>query len=137
MAASRPCLTTLCGWCVGKQWPHSLPGPGVRLHGPLAVLCGQRAGTLPLADHVPDPALTLNAPLAELREDLSFEVQPVKILNRQVKKLRRQVIPMVKVLLTIELVKKVTWEPEKSLKRNQPLLIQEQGKLKISRTKFL
>ena len=44
---------------------------------------------------------------------------------------------MVKVLFRNELVKKVTWEHEKSLQQSQPLLIQEQGKLKIVRTKFL
>ena len=87
--------------------------------------------------NVPDPSHTLEASLVELREHLSFEVQPVKILDQQVKTLRRKVIPMVKVLLRSDLVQKVTWEPEKLLKRSQPLLIQDQGKPKISRTKFL
>ena len=90
-----------------------------------------------LKRYEPDLSHTLQAPLVELRGHLSFEVQPVKILDRQVKMLRRKVIPMVKVLLRSDLVQKVTWEPEKLLKRSQPLLIQEQGKPKISRTKFL
>ena len=60
----------------------------MRPHGPLAKLCSRCAGTLPLADHVPDPSHKLEAPLVELREDFSFEVQPVKILDRQVKKIR-------------------------------------------------
>ena len=109
----------------------------MRPHGPLAALCSRCAGTLPFADHVPYPSHTLESPLVELREDLSIEVQPVKTLDWQVKNLRRKVIPMVKVLLRSDLVEKVMWEPEKSLKRSQPLLIKEQGRPKISRANFL
>ena len=82
MAAAQPYLTALGGRCAGQWWPQGLPGYVVRLHGPLAKLCSRCVSTLSLADHVPDPSHTLEAPLAELREDFSFEVQPVKILDR-------------------------------------------------------
>ena len=40
----------------------------------------------------------LEAPSMELNEDLSFEVQPVGIVDQKLKELRNKVIPMVKVL---------------------------------------
>ena len=51
-----------------------------------------------LKKYIPDPSHILEAPPIELEEDLSFEVQPIAIVDQEMKQLRSKVIPMVKVL---------------------------------------
>ena len=51
-----------------------------------------------LRKYVLDPSHILEAPPIELNEDLSFEVQPVGIVDQEIKELRNKVFPMVKVL---------------------------------------
>ena len=50
-----------------------------------------------LKKYIFDPSNALEAPLIELTEDLSFEVQPMGIIDQKLKELRNMVIPMVKV----------------------------------------
>ena len=45
-----------------------------------------------------DPSHVLEAPPIELKEDLSFEVQLIGIIDQKLKELRNKVIPIVKVL---------------------------------------
>ena len=49
-------------------------------------------------ERIHDVFHVLEAPLVELRDDLSFEVQLVGIVDQRLKVLRNKVIPMVKVL---------------------------------------
>ncbi|WRX18518.1 Integrase [Theobroma cacao] len=51
-----------------------------------------------LKKYVPDPFHILKAPPTELQQDLKFEVQLVRILDRKDRVLRNKNIPMVKVL---------------------------------------
>ena len=51
-----------------------------------------------LRKYISDPSHVLEAPSIELKEDLSFEVQPVAIVDQEIKQLRNKVIPMVKAL---------------------------------------
>ena len=51
-----------------------------------------------LRKYILDPSHMLEAPPVEPREDLSFEVQLVEIVDQMMKELRNKVIPMVKVL---------------------------------------
>ena len=51
-----------------------------------------------LKKYVPNLSHILEIPPIELEEDLSFEVQPVAIIDQGMKQLRSKVIPMVKVL---------------------------------------
>ena len=51
-----------------------------------------------LRKYISDPSHVLKAPPIELKEDLSFEVQLIGIINQRMKELRNKVIPMVKVL---------------------------------------
>ncbi|EOY31685.1 Uncharacterized protein TCM_038736 [Theobroma cacao] len=51
-----------------------------------------------LKKYVPDPSHILETPPIELHEDLKFEVQPVRILDRKDRVLRNKSIPMVKVV---------------------------------------
>ncbi|WRX21059.1 Reverse transcriptase domain - like 10 [Theobroma cacao] len=51
-----------------------------------------------LKKYVPDPSHILETPPIELHEDLKFEVQPVRFLDRKDQVLRNKSIPMVKIL---------------------------------------
>ena len=51
-----------------------------------------------LKKYVPDLSHILETPPIKLEEDLSFEVQPVAIIDQEMKQLRSKVTPMVKVL---------------------------------------
>ena len=51
-----------------------------------------------LRKYILDPSHVLEAPLIELREDLSFEVQPIDIVDQRMEVLRNEVILMVKLL---------------------------------------
>ena len=50
----------------------------------------------------------LEAPPIELKEDLSFEVQPIGIVDQRIKELRNKVIPIVKVLWRSDTVEEMT-----------------------------
>ena len=51
-----------------------------------------------LRKYILKPFHVLEAPLVELRDDLSFEVQLVGIVDQRLKVLRNKIIPVVKVL---------------------------------------
>nr|CAD1840504.1 unnamed protein product [Ananas comosus var. bracteatus] len=70
------------------------------------------------------PPHVLEAVPVELCEDLSFEEQPVKILAREVKKLRNRDIPYVKVLWSNHGEREATWELESALQERYPYLFQ-------------
>ncbi|XP_012437643.1 uncharacterized protein LOC105763818 [Gossypium raimondii] len=50
----------------------------------------------------------------EVRPDLTFEEEPVQILDREVKVLRKKSIPLVKVLWHNHSLEEATWEPEEA-----------------------
>ncbi|XP_017624660.1 uncharacterized protein LOC108468279 [Gossypium arboreum] len=52
----------------------------------------------------------------EIRPDLSYEEEPVKILAREVKKLRNRQVPLVKVLWKSHNIEKATWESEETMR---------------------
>ena len=78
-----------------------------------------------LKKYISDPSQVLKAPPVELREDLSFEVQPVGIVDQRSKVLRNKVIPMVKVLRRSDKVEKMTWETEASMRSQCPFLFSD------------
>ena len=61
-----------------------------------------------LKKYVLDPSHNLEVPLIELEEDLSFGVQPVAIIEQEMKQLRSEVIPMVKVLWRSDKIEEMT-----------------------------
>ena len=65
-----------------------------------------------LRKYIHDPSHVLEAPTFELQEDLSFKVQLVDVNDREMKRLRSKVIPMVKVLWRSDSVEEMTWETE-------------------------
>ena len=70
-----------------------------------------------LRKYVSDPSHVLKAPPIELNEDLSFEVQPVGIVDQEIKELRNKVIPMVKMLWKSDTVEETTWETEAFMRK--------------------
>ena len=69
-----------------------------------------------LRKYVSDPSHILKVPAIKLREDLSFEVQLVGIVDQRMKELRNKVIPTVKVLWRSDKVEKMTWETKASMR---------------------
>ena len=72
--------------------------------------------------YITDPSHVLETPPIELEEDLSFEMQPVEIIDQKLKELRNKVIPMVKVLWRSDTVKEMTWETKASIRSHYPYL---------------
>ncbi|OMO86567.1 reverse transcriptase [Corchorus capsularis] len=75
-----------------------------------------------LRKYVPDPSHFLQALPVELDEKLNFEVQPVEILDRQMKNLRNKQVSIVKVLWRSQAVEEMTWEPEEAMRKQYPHL---------------
>ena len=63
----------------------------------------------------------VNEPI-EIWEDLTYEEQPVQILDRKDKVLSNKVIPLVKVLWRNHKVEKATWEREDEMRAKYPHL---------------
>ena len=61
-----------------------------------------------LKKYVPDLSHILEVSPVELEEDLSFEVQPVAIMDQETKQLSSKVIPMVKVMWKSDMIEVMT-----------------------------
>jgi hypothetical protein len=64
----------------------------------------------------------------EVKEDLTLEVKPVKILDRSEKELRNTKVALVKILWRNLQMEEETWERESEIKRKYPNLFAEVGK---------
>ena len=58
-----------------------------------------------------------------IKDNLSYEEVPIKILDRQVKKLTNKVVFSVKVLCKNHLIEGTTWEAETDMKSPYPHLL--------------
>ena len=61
-----------------------------------------------LKKYVPDLSHILEVSPVELEEDLSFEVQPIAIMDQETKQLSSKVIPMVKVMWKSDMMEVMT-----------------------------
>ena len=61
----------------------------------------------------------------EVNEDLTFEEEPIAIVDYQVRQLRSKVIPMVKVLWRNNNVEEHTWETEVEIRTTYPYLFSQ------------
>ncbi|KAL5550293.1 hypothetical protein UlMin_000469 [Ulmus minor] len=75
-----------------------------------------------LRKYTPDPSHVLSYDTLDLRQDLTFEELPVKILDREEKELRRKKILLVKVLWRNHEVEEATWEREDEMRAKYPHL---------------
>ena len=77
-----------------------------------------------LKKYVSNPSHILETPPIDLEEDLSFEVQPVVIVDQEMKQLRSKVILMIKVLWRSDLIEEMTWETEVFMRNHYPYLFE-------------
>ena len=73
-----------------------------------------------------DSSHVVSSETIELRPDLMYEEEPVEILNREVKELRKKRIPLVKVLWRNHKTEEAMWE-SKEVIRQQYLQIFNEG----------
>ncbi|XP_017984337.1 PREDICTED: uncharacterized protein LOC108663631 [Theobroma cacao] len=70
----------------------------------------------------PDLSHVIQHETIQLNDDLTYEEQPVAILDRQVKKLRSKDLALVKVLWQNQTSEEVTWEAEEDMLIKYPHL---------------
>lgn len=75
-----------------------------------------------LRKYHPDSSHVLQLEELELAENLTYEEQPVKILDRKEKQLRNKTISLVKVLWRNQSTESATWEPEADMRHKYPSL---------------
>ena len=80
-----------------------------------------------LLKYIPDPSHVLDTPEIELRDDLSYEEQPVQILGGEEKELCNKKISLVKVLWRNHLVEEATWKREDQMRSQYPHLFHNTG----------
>ena len=71
---------------------------------------------LMLRKYISDPSHVLQPQSIEVNEDLSYEEEPITIIDYQVRQLRSKHIPMVKVLWRCNNVEKYMWETETEMR---------------------
>ncbi|KAK5836299.1 hypothetical protein PVK06_012080 [Gossypium arboreum] len=69
-----------------------------------------------------DPSHIISPTKIELRPDMTYEEEPIKILAREVKQLRNKSVALVKVLWQKHGVEETTWEPEETIRNQYPHL---------------
>jgi len=74
-----------------------------------------------LRKYVPDPNHILEYDSIQVKENLSFGVKPIRVLDSQVKQLRGRSIPTVKVLWDL-IYGNFTWEIEEEIRASYPNL---------------
>ena len=69
-----------------------------------------------------DPSHILQVQPLELKDDLSYEEEPIAIVAREIKVLRTKTIPLVKVLWKHHGSEEATWEREEDMRNQYPRL---------------
>ncbi|KAJ8753525.1 hypothetical protein K2173_022766 [Erythroxylum novogranatense] len=72
-----------------------------------------------------DPSHIVRPSEVQLREDLTYEEQPVEILDSKEKVLRNKIVKLVKVLWRNHSTEEATWEHLESMKENYPYLFMD------------
>ncbi|XP_058008044.1 uncharacterized protein LOC131182502, partial [Hevea brasiliensis] len=75
-----------------------------------------------LRKYVPDPSYVLQPQTMQIRDDMSYEEQLVKILDRQIRKLRSKEVALIKVLWHNHSSSEATWEAESKMRAKYPHL---------------
>ena len=75
----------------------------------------------------PDESHVISLDSVELGPDLTFEEEPIAMLDRQVRKLRTKEIASVKVTWKHRLVGEATWENESDMRARYPQLFEASG----------
>ncbi|XP_017970420.1 PREDICTED: uncharacterized protein LOC108660673 [Theobroma cacao] len=75
-----------------------------------------------LRKYNPDPSHVIQYEIIQLKDDLTYEEQPVAILDWQVKKLQSMDVASVKVLWRNQTNEEVTWEADEEMQTKYPHL---------------
>ena len=75
-----------------------------------------------LRKYVSDPSHVLSYEPLQLKQDLSYDEQPERILEKGIKELRSKRIPLVMVLWKNSTEREATWELEEDMKERYPEL---------------
>ncbi|KAL5573610.1 hypothetical protein UlMin_023207 [Ulmus minor] len=88
-----------------------------------------------LKKYVSDPSHVLEHEPIQVNEDLTYEENPVQILDRKDKTLRNKVIPLVKVLWRNHKIEEATWEREDDMRISYPefLILSLEGKIVLDK----
>ena len=78
-----------------------------------------------LRKYTPYPTYVIEHETLPLQEDLSYEERPSRILDRDTRRLRNKVIPLVKVTWGNHRDEEATWKQEDDVRRAYPELFQE------------
>ena len=78
-----------------------------------------------LRRYMSDPPHVVSSKTIELRQDLMYEKEPVEILTREVKELRKKRISLVKVLSRNHKTEEATWESEEVMWQQYSQLFNE------------
>ena len=77
-----------------------------------------------------DPRHVLRESEMEITENLTYVEEPIEILGREIRKLRRKEIPMVRVKWSNHCTpREATWEVEKHMRSKYSYLFEDSGKL--------
>ncbi|XP_040966417.1 uncharacterized protein, partial [Gossypium hirsutum] len=82
------------------------------------------AGNLVFLKVSPYPSHVVAIEEIEVSPNLTFEEEPIQIIDRDVKELRRKSVPLVKVLWRNHKAEEATWEPEEAMRRQYPQLFE-------------
>ena len=77
-----------------------------------------------LRKYIPNPSHVLTEQPVEIQENLTYEEEPMQILDRREQVLRNKTIPLVKVLWRSHTVEEATWEHEEQMKKHYPHLFE-------------
>uniref|UniRef100_A0A2N9GS05 RNA-directed DNA polymerase n=1 Tax=Fagus sylvatica TaxID=28930 RepID=A0A2N9GS05_FAGSY len=80
-----------------------------------------------LRKYVPDCNHVVAYEPLQLREDLTYEEQPVRIVDKKEQELRRRTIQYVKVQWSNHSEREATWELEEEMREKYPYLFEESG----------
>ena len=69
-----------------------------------------------------DPSHVISPTEVEIRSDMTYEEEPIRILAREVKQLRNKEIALVKVLWQRHGMEEATWETEEAMRKQYPNL---------------
>ena len=75
-----------------------------------------------LRNYIPNPTHVLEVQPIELKEDLSYEEEPVQVLDEKEQDLRTKMIPLIKVLWRNHDVQEATWETKEQMIKKYPHL---------------
>ena len=75
-----------------------------------------------LRKYIADPLHVLDYQPIQINEDMSYEEQPIEIVDRDEQVLRNRVIPLVKVRWMNHSIEEATWEREAEMLEKYPQL---------------